>query len=146
MRLAMQQLLVSPAVGDGGRQTLYRLDKKRTVRVAKLWCADAVAEQQPRPGNSIGEVLGRDLDLPHAGVQPQKRPRIRRRGDCGGQGFVVGPKRDSETVTQMDTRLHPEIEDAHRATRLGQASGDLNFEFGACLVHPIRHSGEYVAR
>jgi hypothetical protein len=85
MRLAMQQLLVSAAFGNGGRQNLQRFVEKLPICVPKLWCTGGVVEQRSGLRNSISEMRGPHLDLPHAGVQAQERLRILWRSDSGLQ-------------------------------------------------------------
>src|SRR5437588_3247137 len=129
MWLAVQQLLVGAAAGNGGRQTLQRLAEKFPVRVNKPWGLGAVTEQRLCLRDAISEMRRRPLDLLHAGMQPHERLRILRWRDWGRQGLVVGPKGDDEAVTQVDARLHPRIERGHRAAGCCQAPSDLNFEF-----------------
>src|SRR5258708_38818730 len=102
MWLAVQQLLVGAAAGNGGRQTLQRLAEKFPVRVNKPWGLDAVTEQRLCLRDSISEMRRRPLDLLHAGMQPHERLRILRWGDWGRQGLVLGPKGDDAAVTPLD--------------------------------------------
>ena len=76
VRLAVQQLLGGAAVADRAPQASQRVAEKLPVRVSELRCVGAVANQPLRLRDSIREVRRRQIDLPHAGMQPLERLRV----------------------------------------------------------------------
>jgi hypothetical protein len=76
VRLAVQQLLGGAAVSDGSSQVPQPAAEEHPVSVVECWRAGDV------PGSvrdALGEVRRRDVDHPHASVQPLERIRV---GGC----------------------------------------------------------------
>jgi hypothetical protein len=92
--------------------------------------------------------MGRaDIDLPHAGVQPLERIRVLRwRDRARGHRLVVGPERDREAVTDVDTRLDPRFRLSYGAVGFGESPGDPEFELGAGVTHEVRDASKDVTR
>ena len=122
MRLAVQQLLGCAPIDDCAPQVPQRVAEKLPVRVSKLRCLGAVADQPLRLRDSIREVRRSQIDLPHAGMQPLERLRILGWRDVSRRHrLVVGPQRDREAVTHVDARLHPRLKLCHRAIAFRRA-------------------------
>ena len=135
MRLAVQQLLGGAPLDDRAPQAPQRVAEKLPVRVSKLRCLGAVADQPLRFRDSIREVRRRQIDLAHAGMLPLERLRILGWRDVlRRHRLVVGPQRDREAVTHVDARLHPRFRLCHRAARFGESPSNLDFERSACLM------------
>ena len=66
----------APRSIDRAPQASQRVAEKLPVRVIKLRCLGAVADQPLRLRDSIREVRRSHIDLPHAGMQPLERLRI----------------------------------------------------------------------
>jgi len=169
--LAVQQLLGAAPVVDRPPQASQRVAQKLPVRIPELRSVGAVANQPLRLRDSIGEVRRREIDLPHASVQPLERLRILGWRDISRRmlepalqiprpalrilgwrdisrryRLVVAPKRDDEAVTHVDARLYPRIECSHRAIGFGKPPSDLDFELCACLMRHVRDPNKNVTR
>ena len=93
------------------------------------------------------EVRRREIDRPHAGMQPLKRLRVLGWGDVSRRyRLVVGPQRDHEAVTHVDARLHARLKRSHRALGFGEPPRDLDFELCACLLRHVRDPRKNVTR
>jgi len=73
VRLAVQQLFGGTAVDDGSAPASQRVDEKLPVRVDQRRRMVAAGHESLSLCHSIGEVRRRDIDLPHAGMQPLER-------------------------------------------------------------------------
>ena len=73
VRLAVQQLLGGAAVADRSSQASQRVAEKLPVRVGERRSAVAARNELLRLRDSIREVRRRDIELPHAGMQPLER-------------------------------------------------------------------------
>jgi hypothetical protein len=79
--------------------------------------------------DSIREVWRRDIDLPHAGMQPLERIRVVGWRDLFRRyRFVVGPQRDYEAVKLVNARLHSRLKDADGALGFGEPLRELDLE------------------
>jgi hypothetical protein len=70
VRFAVQQLLGGGAVADRSPQASQRRTEKRPVIVGQRRSAAAVCGELLSFGDAIREVRRREIDFPHAGVQP----------------------------------------------------------------------------
>ena len=73
MRLAVQQLLGGAAVADRSSQASQRVAEKLPVRVGERRSAVAARNELLSLRDSIREVRRRDIERPHAGMQPLER-------------------------------------------------------------------------
>ena len=70
MRFTVQQLFGGTAVADDSSPTSKRGVEKLSVRVRKRRSAVAARNELLCLRDSIREVRRRDIELPHAGMQP----------------------------------------------------------------------------
>ena len=132
VRLAVQQLLGGAPVADRPPQTSQRVAEKLPVRVSERRSVVAARNELLRLRDSIREVRRREIDLPHAGMQPLERVRVVGWRDLSRwHRFVVGPQRDHEAVTHVDARLHSRLKRSHRALGFREPLGKLDFELCA---------------
>ncbi len=84
----------------------------------------------------VREVRRRDIELPHAGMEPLERIGVAGWGDLSRRHrFVVGPQRDHEAVTLVDAGLHSRLKSSHRALGSGEPLSKVDFE----LCHLMRY-------
>ena len=76
VRLAVQQLLGGAAVADRSSQASQRVAEKLPVRVGERRSEVAARNELLSLRDSIREVRRRDIELPHAGMQPLERIRV----------------------------------------------------------------------
>jgi len=129
VRLAVQQLLDRPAVGDRSSRAFQRVHEQGAVRVRERRRLVPARDESFGFRNPIREMGCRHVDLPHAGVQPRERAGVvgceyvsRRRR------LVVGPQRDREPVSLVHARLDARIEHTDRAAGLAELLRELDFE------------------
>ena len=146
VRLAVQELLRGAAVGDRSSQAAQRAAEKLPVRVGERRSLVAVRDELLSLCDSIREVGRRDIELPHARMQPLERLRVVGwRHLSRRHRWVVGPQSDDEAVTLVGARLGSWLKSSHRAIGLGEPSSKLEFE----LSHLLRlrcDSGKDVTR
>ena len=146
VRLAVQQLLGGAAVARSLVAGFATCCEKLPVGVGERRSEVGARNEMLGLRDSIGEVRRRDIDLPHAGMQPLERVRVVGRCELSGcTRLVVGPQRDREAVTLVDARLHARIERGHRALGFGEPLSKLDLELGD-LLRRVRDAGEDVAR
>jgi hypothetical protein len=139
VRLAVQQLLGGAPVGDRLLQASQCVAEKLPIRVSECRSAVAAPNQPLSLGDSIREVRRRDIDLPHAGMQPLERVCILGWRDRSRQHrLVVDPQRDHEAVTHVDARLHARLKRSHWARGFRKSLRKLDFERCARLMHDVR--------
>jgi hypothetical protein len=147
VRFAMQELLGGATLTDRPPQLSQRVDQKLSICIPELRSVGAVANQPLRLRDSIREVRRREIDLPHASVQPLERLRILGwRNILRRYRLVVGPQRDDEAVTHVDARLHPRLKCSHRAIGFSKPPSNLDFELCACLMRHVRDPSKNVTR
>jgi hypothetical protein len=147
MRLAVQKLLGCSPIDDRAPQAPQRLAEKLPSPVIKVRCLGAVVDQPLGFRNAISEVRRRQIGPSHAGVVPLKRLRkLGWRDPLRRHRLVVGPQRDREAFTHVDSRLNPRLKLFHRAARFGEPPTHLDFELSACLMRQRRYPGENVTR
>ena len=147
VRLAVQQLLGGAPGVDRPPQASQRVTEKLTVGVSKRRRVVAAPNQPLSLGDSVREVRGRDIDLPHAGMQPPERVRVLGWRDLlDRHSFVVGPHVDYEAVTHVDAWLDSRFKRSHRGIGFGEPPSDLDFELCARVVRRGRDPGNDVTR
>jgi hypothetical protein len=73
---AVQQLLRGAAVGDRSSYASQRVAEKLPVRAGERRSLVAARHELLSLCDSIREVGRRDIELPHAGMQPRERIRV----------------------------------------------------------------------
>jgi hypothetical protein len=147
MRLTVQQLLAGAHTAHRGPQATESVAEELPLGTGKRWGSLSVANLPLRTGDSIGEVPCPQIDLAQAGVKADECVRIFGRRDVSGShGLVVGPHRDSEGITQIDTGLNARLKVGHRAIRFSEAESNLDFELGFGLMRSRRDPRENIAR
>ena len=147
--LAVQQLHVGAPLTDRPPQFSQRVAQKLPVRVSELRSVGAVANQPLRLRYSIREVRCREIDFPHASVQPRERlcilgwSNVLRR-----YRLVVGPKRDGKAVSPVDLRIDPRLKRCNWAIGFGESPSYLDFElcFASCRMRHARDPSKNVTR
>src|SRR6266540_2815604 len=76
VRLAVQQLLGASPVANRPPQASQRVAEKLPIRLSERRSLVAAPNKPLSLRDSIREVRRRDVDLPHAGMQPLKRTRV----------------------------------------------------------------------
>ena len=147
VRLAVQQLLGGAAVADRSSQASQRVAEKLPVRVSERRSVVAAPDQPLSLRDSIREVRRREIDLPHAGMQPLERVRVVGWRDLSRRHrFVVGPQGDHEAVTHVDARLDSRLKRSHRALGFREPLSKLDLELCARLIRHGRDPGDDVTR
>src|SRR6516165_8637424 len=77
VRLAVKQLLGGVTLTDYRGQLSQRVTQKLAVRILKIRALGAVADERLCLGDAVREMGRDEIGLPHAGVQPLERLRIR---------------------------------------------------------------------
>ena len=96
-------------------------------------------------GDSVREVRHSEIELCHTGMQPLERVRVVGWWELLACLLVVGPERDHEPVSFIDTRFHPRLKTRHGALGLSEPSSNL--KLGLEYLKPgERHSGNDIAR
>ncbi len=145
VRLAVQQLPGGAPVVDRPPQASQRVTEKFTVGVSKRRRVVAAPNQPLSVRDSVREVRGRDIDLPHAGMQPLERVRVLGWRDLSGRHrFVVGPHVHYEAVTHVDAWLDSRFKRSHRAIGFSELPSDLDFELCARSIRYGRDPGNDV--
>jgi hypothetical protein len=147
VRLTVQQLLGCASLTDGKPQRSQRVTQKLPVRIPEVRSVGTVANQPLRLRDAIREVRRREIDLPHASVQPLESLRIVGWRDIWRRHrFEVGPHVDYEAVTQVDAWLDSRFKRNHRAIGFSEPPSDLDFELCARLMFHGRDPGNDVTR
>ena len=148
MRFTVQQLLAGAAAANRWAQPTERGGEEVPVGGEKVWSLVSVDNGPLRVGDSIGEVRCHQIDLAHAGMEPDQCVRIVGRLDVRGWSprLVVGPERDWVPVTHVDAGLDPRVKFTDRAIGFGEKSSNLDFEPEAGFVCWRPDSSKHTAR
>jgi hypothetical protein len=124
-----QQLLGGAPVCDRPPQISQCVAEKLPVPVSERLSVVAAPKKPVSLRDSVREVRRRDIDLPHAGMQPLERVCVLGWRDLSRRHtFVVGPQRDHEAVTHVDARLHSRLKRSQRALGFRESLSKLDFD------------------
>jgi hypothetical protein len=135
MRLAVKELLGGATALDLPAHVSQCGAEKLAVDIGELRSAASILDERLCLLDSISKVRRRHVDLPHPGMESLECVRVLgRRGLTTRHRLVVGPERDREAVTHVDTRLHSRLKGNDRASGCCKPSRKLNFKFGQLLA------------
>jgi len=141
MRLAVQELLWGAADTDRLAHASQSVGEKLTIRINEFRSLPTTSDQPLGISDSIRETGRRQVDLPHAGMQPFERVRVLGwRESSGLCSFVVGPQRYHEPVAYVGHRLDSRLKRSYRAIPIREALSKSDLELrpppGALLGDP----------
>jgi hypothetical protein len=136
MGLAVEELLGGATILDLPAQVSQRVPEVLSVGIGELRTAASIRNDRFCLRDSISEVRRRHVDLPHPSVKPLERVRVLgRRGLPSRHRLVVGPERDREAVTHVDTWLHSWIKGNGWASGRCEPLRKLDFELKLLLAN-----------
>jgi hypothetical protein len=100
------------------------------VETGKLWSLHWVVNLLCPTGDSIGDVWRRQIDPAQAGMDSDECVRVVGRRDISHL-LVVGPERESEGVTHVDSRPRARRKLTNGAVGFGETASNLRFEMEA---------------
>src|SRR5439155_14237603 len=129
VRLAVQQLLASTAVGEQPPRGLEPVEEELPVLVREVRCGVALGKPPLDLCETIGEVRRAHVDLPQSAMKTFERVRVVTRWKLSRlRLFEVAPHGDLEAVTRDDAWFDAWIESSYRAVCvLREASRELDF-------------------
>jgi hypothetical protein len=136
MWLAVKELLGGATILDLPAQVSQRVPEELSVGIGELRSTASIRNERLGLRHSIGEVRRRHVHLPHPGMKPRERVCVLgRRGLSSRRRLVVGPERDREAVTHVDTWLHSWLEGNGGASGCCEPLRKLDFELGHLLTN-----------